>query len=190
MQARVLTTGGVMHRIQKVAIELGLVRAKREVLEPQFLMQAALQRFDNVLEYARSRLETSAAAADAPWHQLGNLRVSPPLTRRQRGKVSREGNLFLGVATLGLSVAISSWFRLINSRRFPYVRYAGEAVPTGGRPYWNLVADYVGLALPSENSVSEESLRKRWSDFTRDRAVRINNWPQRGICEEQIVRKI
>ena len=160
----------------------------REVLEPQFLMQAALDRLDDVLEGTRSRLERGATAQEAPWHQLGNLRVIPPLKRLQRGKLSREGNLFLGIATLGLSVARSSWFRLVSAGRFPVVRHAGESVATGGRPYWTLVADYVGLALPTEHSVSEESLRKRWSDFSTSRTVNIHNWPQRGIREEQIIK--
>jgi hypothetical protein len=161
----------------------------REVLEPQFLMQAALGRLDNVLVKARDRLKGNAAALAAPWPQVGNLRVSPSLTRLQRGKLSREGNLFLGVATLGLSVALSSWFRLASSDQFSRVRHTGEAVPIGGRPFWNLVTDFVGLALPTENSVSEESIRKRWSDFSKGRAVSIHNWPQHGIREQQITEK-
>ena len=160
----------------------------REHLEPQFLMQAVLRNLGAVLEHARDDLVRSAEVTREPWNWIGNLTIRPPLSRRSKASISRDFDLPLGIATLGLSASLSAWFRCATAGKFPSFRYAGAEMPLFGRPCWNLVADYINLALPSTNVVTSDGLRQQWSTFARGRKIGIHIWARKGIREAQLKR--
>lgn len=167
-------------------ISINLSSEERAALEPQFLMQAALSRLDIILQKTIEGLQQFSHRKDCPWFFVGNLRVEPALSRKQRAALAQDGNIDVGIARLGLSASLSTWLRHITSGQPQWRRYAGDVVPTFGRPCWEIVADYVNVAIPSQSAVTAESIRQRWRNLSKDRTVRLHLWPQPGQREPQI----
>lgn len=167
-------------------ISINLSADERAALEPQFLMQAALLRLDTILQRTIEDLQQFSHRKDCPWLFVGNLLVEPALSRKQRAALAQDGNVEVGIARLGLSASLSTWLRHITSGQAQWRRYAGDVVPTFGRPCWEIVADYVNAAIPSKSTVTAESVRQRWRNLSKDRKIRLHLWPQPGQREPQI----
>lgn len=168
------------------AVRVTLTPEALSLVEPQFLMQAALQNLQSVLKTAHDRLAKHAETEGTPWRWVGNLYIDPPLSRKEKVSYTRDGDGYLGLATLGLSAALSSLFRIFSVGDLKRKRYVGEKTPLIGRPHWARVADYVNIALPSTGPVTPESLRQQWHTFSKLREVQLHNWPGRAIREPQL----
>lgn len=158
----------------------------RRAVEYQFAMRAALGDLDTVLKTACERLELWSKPRPNPWHQVGNLRFSPSLSRKSRASIVKDGNMVLGSAILGLSVALSSWFREWSLHQGLRQRWVGETVLSGGRPSWSLVAEFVNAAFDLTEPETAESVRQRTSVMCKKREVRLMTWSTPPIREAQV----
>jgi hypothetical protein len=102
---------------------------------------------DKILLAARESLELWAARTSTPWHQVGNVRFAPPLSRKSRAGLVKGGDPFLGVAILGLSVSLAEWFRDWSLHQGKRQRWVGEKVSASGQPNWAIVAEFVNAAF-------------------------------------------
>lgn len=158
---------------------------ERELLEPQFLMQVSLHKLDAVLAALIERLKRYSQRKDDPWRWIGNLYVDPPVSRRAKSSIRRDADDILGIATLGLAASLSALFRMISAGVVPRRRYSGTKMPSCGRPYWGLVAEFVNASWPEPEPVTAEDLRQRWHQFARRRSVDLHNWPGSAIRQAQ-----
>lgn len=92
-------------------VSVSLSAEERAAVEPQFLMQAANLRLDTIIEKAIEDLEKYSLRKDDPWHFIGNIFLTPSLSRKQRASLAQDGNIDLGIARLGLSASLSTWLR-------------------------------------------------------------------------------
>lgn len=168
-------------------ISIDISSEVREAVEPQFLMQACLWKFDIVLETAIQYLSRWYGLFDHPVHALGNLRFTPGLCNQSRSGISRDRDQNLGIATLCLTGTLSCWFRRVTAGQFPGIFYDGDVYPKDiGNPCWELVANYVEAALPSSDSVTSQSVKQRWHVISKGREVRICRWPEKGERQPQL----
>jgi hypothetical protein len=158
----------------------------RQAVELQFASRAALGDLDQVLRNARSRLEDYGTGATSDWHQIGNLRLSPPLSHKAKSGIAKQGDRSLGIAILGLAAGLSAWFREWSAKGVNRVRWVGEPLPSYGQPCWSLVAEFVNDAFSPCDPETGESLRQRVHTVFRRREVRIVEWPQAAVRQPQV----
>jgi hypothetical protein len=159
---------------------------RRHVVETQAAMRLAYSELDIVLEATRERLESHGKNPADPWYQIGNIRLNPALSRRARAKIVKDSDMWLGIAVFGLSISLSAWFRAWSLNPEKSMRWVGEVVTPNGRPWWNIVADFVNTAFQLRSPETEESLRQRASVICKGREVRVMNWPGGVVREPQV----
>lgn len=149
-------------------------------IEHQLVRRIALFGLGELLAALESRLGEKKREA-APWRKIGPLRVNPSLSRRQVAK--------LDVDILGLSARLAYVFREWTAGRGVTPYWPGLEMPTDGLPNWKLAAEFVNAALNPNKMQDEETLRKRWADFTSARSVRLDPWPRKAVREPQTKKK-
>lgn len=159
----------------------------RDLLEPQFLGQAALNRADTVLAAWREYLCLYSKKSISPWSWVGNLYLDPPLSRRSKGGIRKAGDELMGIAALGLTMSLSAFFRLVSENKVPHRRCAGTEYPKDGKPNWPLVADYLTLVFNPSEPFSSDECRQRFYSLTKNHSIRLHNWPEEGRRKAQIV---
>jgi hypothetical protein len=163
-------------------------RIKRFV-ESQFAMRTGLFSMDTVLRQARTSLQNWTEKSPNPWNWLGNLYCDPSLSRKSRSRITKDSDANLGVAVLGLSIALSSMFRHLVAGRTTHVRHVGDTIPIDGRPCWEIVAAYINCSFSFVLDESAESVRQRCYAFSKGRRVHIHNWAEAAIRQPQVQEK-
>lgn len=161
----------------------------KHFIESQFAMRTGLFSLDRVLKQTQEYLKYWTERSPEPWNWIGNVYCEPPLSRKSRARITKDGNADLGVAVLGLSIALSAMFRLITAGRPNHVRYVGDTMPIDGRPCWEIVADYLNCAFPSMSPESGETIRQRYHAFSKGKTVHIHNWAGAAVRQPQVQEK-
>jgi hypothetical protein len=157
----------------------------KEFIQQQFSYRAGLWELDNILKTVRGEMQRWSERNDAPWIWLGNLYFDPPLSRKSRSRITKDNDSNLGVAVLGLSIALASRMRQITSGQFSSLRYSGLQPAELGRPCWDIVAEYVNCAFNLQNAETPESLRQRWHYISRRRKITVHDWTRAAIRQPQ-----
>jgi hypothetical protein len=162
---------------------------RRQKIEYQFAMRGPMANLREILFETRTYLNLWSEPTSAPWHQVGNLRFMPPLSRKSRAGLVKGRDSLLGAAILGLSVSLSEWFRDWSLAQGKRQRWVGEKVKAEGRPNWGVVAEFVNVTFDLEEVETAESIRQRVTTVCRGREVRVMNWPMPAIREPQLQKK-
>ncbi|MBT2187909.1 hypothetical protein [Sphingobium nicotianae] len=146
--------------------------------EFQFLSKLSLFHFDDLLEAWEREVDQLFRAWPSNWMEFGALRFQQAIEPRAAAKMN--------VVQLGLIARLLIRMRDFTAGRGIGAHGTGYAVPTDGRPCWDIIAEFVNCALDADAPLTGDTARRVWQKFSDKFEPRVQGWPRPAKSEPQV----
>lgn len=146
--------------------------------EFQFLSRLALFEFSEMLNAWDREIDFMFKPWPVNWMEFGALRFEKPITPKAAAKMN--------VVQLGLLARLASRLRDFTAGYGIWSYGTGQPVPDHGKPCWDIVAEFVNCAFPTNAPLTGETARRTWQKFVAKHPVRLQGWPKPGKSEPQV----
>ena len=146
--------------------------------EFRYLTKLSIFEFAEFLDSWDREINATFTEWPLHWKEFGALRFKKPFRPVAAAK--------LDVVQLGLVARLTSRLRDFSAGYGIWAYSTGQPIPEHGKPCWEIVAEFVSCALPREDNLSGDSVRRVWQSIASKHEITMQSWPKPSKSESQI----